>query len=182
MALKSSQAYNGFIAGPQTDTLLVGQELQLGGPTKIVSRVSCVGGSQGPYRFVMEQKRVALYLKNKNSSNPLLYNYDEFGNGQQSLAYVNFNTKVVHPVLPLCKAKANVNYYKIVVVEHFLNEYIEGDGPMNQAKFRDKCNKECGCLGFFYKEESSKCLLAPELGTLSKVSNSSHVAFIKISK
>ncbi|KAJ8616483.1 hypothetical protein MRB53_035855 [Persea americana] len=32
------------------------------------------------------------------------------------------------------------------------------------------------------REESSKCLLAPVSGTLTKVSNSSHVGFIKVSK
>jgi hypothetical protein len=37
-------------------------------------------------------------------------------------------------------------------------------------------------LGFFYKEESSKCLLAPVLGTLVGVSSPSHVGFIKMSK
>ncbi|XP_010279128.1 PREDICTED: epidermis-specific secreted glycoprotein EP1-like [Nelumbo nucifera] len=276
-----------------TDTLLVGQELRLGGPTKVVSRVSSVDGSQGPYSLVLEQNRVALYLKSNNSPKPLLYYYDELGSGQDPLAYVKFNSEpeteeayafdlefdyaminsssvsrriwarpkynatysmlrvesdgnlkiytysdkvdwgawevtftlfdrdgsmsecklptrcgslgvceddqcvacptplgltwwsknCAPPALPPCKSRANVtNYYKIVGVEHFLNEYTEGDGPMKLAECRDKCNKDCGCLGFFYREESSKCLMAPELGTLTKVSNTSHIAFIKLSK
>ncbi|XP_042484266.1 epidermis-specific secreted glycoprotein EP1-like [Macadamia integrifolia] len=91
------------------------------------------------------------------------------------------------PVLPPCNkgkggAGAKVNYYKVVGVEHFMNGYTEGDGPMKVVECRDRCSKDCGCLGFFYREESSKCLLAPELGTLTKVSNTTHVAFIKISK
>ncbi|WOH11938.1 hypothetical protein DCAR_0831434 [Daucus carota subsp. sativus] len=86
------------------------------------------------------------------------------------------------PVLPPCKgSRANVDYYKVVGVEHFLNGYTEG-GRMKIGDCRDKCSKDCKCSGFFYREESSKCLLAPELGTLIKVSNPAHVGYIKMSK
>lgn len=87
-------------------------------------------------------------------------------------------------VLPPRQARAkSVGYYKVVGVEHFLSGYsTQGDGPMGLAECRDKCNKDCKCLGFFYREESSKCLLVPELDTLTKVSNASHVAYIKMSK
>ncbi|OMO76205.1 S-locus glycoprotein [Corchorus capsularis] len=87
------------------------------------------------------------------------------------------------PVLPPCKSGgANVGYYKVVGVEHFTNAYTEGIGPMKLNDCRVKCSNDCGCLGFFYREESSKCLQVPELGTLVKVSNSSHVAYIKMPK
>lgn len=86
------------------------------------------------------------------------------------------------PVLPPCKGGSTVDYYKLVGVEHFRNGYTEGVGPMGLADCRKRCDKDCKCLGFFYREESSKCLLVPELGTLSKVSNSSHVAYIETSK
>ncbi|MCL7033588.1 hypothetical protein MKW94_003684 [Papaver nudicaule] len=77
--------------------------------------------------------------------------------------------------------KANtVDYYKVVGVEHFVNDYSKGEGSLKLDECRDKCSKDCECLGFFYKEESSKCLLAPVLGTLNKVANASHVAYIKI--
>ncbi|KAJ6333409.1 hypothetical protein OIU77_009306 [Salix suchowensis] len=86
------------------------------------------------------------------------------------------------PALPPCKRGAKVDYYKVVGVEHFLNGYSEGEGPMKLVDCRNKCSNDCGCLGFFYKEESSKCLLAPVLGTLVEVSSSSHVGYIKMSK
>ncbi|XP_043687518.1 epidermis-specific secreted glycoprotein EP1-like [Telopea speciosissima] len=98
---------------------------------------------------------------------------------------VGWSKSCATPVLPSCnkgKGGAKVDYYKVVGVEHFMNGYTEGDGPMKVVECRDKCSKDCGCLGFFYREESSKCLLAPELGTLEKVSNTTHVAFIKFSK
>ncbi|KAF8413746.1 hypothetical protein HHK36_001739 [Tetracentron sinense] len=266
-----------------TDTLLIGQVLLPGGPNKLVSRVSSVDGSAGPYSFVVEQRRLAMYLNSKNSPKPLLYYAsDEFGNGQGSLAHFVFQSEPVTdeayayelrfmydmnnstnsgtyilarpkynstysmlrvdfdgnlriytfydkvdwgawevtfnlfdrdgsewrlpkrcgslgvceddqcvacpmpqgllgwskncaaPMLSVCKKGANVDYYKVVGVEHFMNAYTEGDGPMKIAECRERCSKDCGCLGFFYREESSKCLLAPELGTLAKVSNSSH--------
>ncbi|KAJ6769957.1 EPIDERMIS-SPECIFIC SECRETED GLYCOPROTEIN EP1-LIKE [Salix purpurea] len=86
------------------------------------------------------------------------------------------------PALPPCKRGVKLDYYKVVGVEHFLNGYSEGEGPMKLVDCRNKCSNDCGCLGFFYKEESSKCLLAPVLGTLVEVSSPSHVGYIKMSK
>ncbi|KAL8103613.1 epidermis-specific secreted glycoprotein EP1-like [Apium graveolens] len=85
------------------------------------------------------------------------------------------------PILPACKGRANVDYYKVAGVEHFMNGYTEGGG-IKFVDCREKCNKDCKCAGFFYREESSKCLLVPELGTLIKVSRTSHVGYIKMSK
>ncbi|TXG66740.1 hypothetical protein EZV62_008015 [Acer yangbiense] len=75
-----------------------------------------------------------------------------------------------------------VDYYKIVGVEHFLNPYMDdSEKPMKVGECRDKCNKDCKCLGFIYKEDTSKCLLAPLLGTLIKDVNTS-VGYIKYAR
>lgn len=88
----------------------------------------------------------------------------------------------VPPKLAPCKSGAKTDYYKIVAVEHFLSPYLDGgDGPMKVGECRAKCDKDCKCLGFFYREASSKCLLAPVLGTLIKEVNTS-VGYIKYSK
>ncbi|OVA14811.1 Bulb-type lectin domain [Macleaya cordata] len=89
------------------------------------------------------------------------------------------------PTLAACKsggAATAAKYYKIVGVEHFMSPYDEGEGPMKVNDCRDKCSKDCKCVGFFYKEESSKCLRVPLLGTLIKDVNASHVGFIKYLK
>ncbi|KAK4797597.1 hypothetical protein SAY86_029923 [Trapa natans] len=89
------------------------------------------------------------------------------------------------PVLPPCgqAGAKGISYYKVVGVEHFLSGYsTQGDGPTKLADCKDKCNKDCKCVGFFYREESSRCLLVPELDTLTKVDNTSHIAYIKIPK
>ncbi|KAL8045746.1 hypothetical protein ABFX02_08G133800 [Erythranthe guttata] len=86
------------------------------------------------------------------------------------------------PTLPPCNGGANVDYYKVDGVEHFTSEYNEGSGPVSLAQCKDKCSKDCKCLGLFYKAESSKCLVVPELGSLPKVANSSYTGYIKISK
>lgn len=75
-----------------------------------------------------------------------------------------------------------LGYYKVEGVEHYMNGYTEGNGHLKLVECRERCNKDCGCLGFFYREKSSKCSLARELGTFVKVSNTSHVGYIKISK
>ncbi|KAK1302278.1 Epidermis-specific secreted glycoprotein EP1 [Acorus calamus] len=87
------------------------------------------------------------------------------------------------PKLPSCKsASVNVDYYKVVGAEHFSSRYNEGLGPMMLAECKKRCSTNCGCVGFFYREESSNCLTVPVLGTISSVSNTSHLAFIKIGK
>ncbi|PIA42198.1 hypothetical protein AQUCO_02100223v1 [Aquilegia coerulea] len=281
-----------------TDTLLVGQGLRPNGPTKLVSRVSDVDGSEGPYSFVLEKQSLALYLKSKNSKSPLLYYstdsenppyrgsnptksmvfdispktgsadaYElryEFYNGDNDwtmllarpkynstysflrlgsdgdIKIYTYNDKVdwgawevtyslfgnegvisgdecklpkkcgslglcdknqcvacprpkglkgwsegcAPPKLGHCKngQANNFDYYKVVGVENFMSDYKQGEGPVSLTKCKEKCNRYCECLAIFYKEESSKCLLVPELGTLRKVSNQTHVAYIKTPK
>ncbi|AAC83028.1 Strong similarity to glycoprotein EP1 gb/L16983 Daucus carota and a member of S locus glycoprotein family PF/00954. ESTs gb/AA067487, gb/Z35737, gb/Z30815, gb/Z35350, gb/AA713171, gb/AI100553, gb/Z34248, gb/AA728536, gb/Z30816 and gb/Z35351 come from this gene [Arabidopsis thaliana] len=73
-----------------------------------------------------------------------------------------------------------VNYYKIVGVEHFTGPYVnDGQGPTSVNDCKAKCDRDCKCLGYFYKEKDKKCLLAPLLGTLIKDANTSSVAYIK---
>ncbi|KAL5731166.1 hypothetical protein ACHQM5_003923 [Ranunculus cassubicifolius] len=86
------------------------------------------------------------------------------------------------PRLSECMGPTNVDYYKVVGVEHFTSEYNDGGGPASAIKCQEKCSMSCSCLGAFYREESSMCLLVSELGTLSKVSNNSHIAYIKMPK
>ncbi|XP_058103365.1 EP1-like glycoprotein 2 [Magnolia sinica] len=88
------------------------------------------------------------------------------------------------PKLPSssCKASASVDYYKIDGVEHFLSRNVEGVGPMKVEECREKCSKDCKCVGFFYWRESSKCWVVPFLRTIRKVEESSHTAYIKFSK
>ncbi|XP_047307610.1 epidermis-specific secreted glycoprotein EP1-like [Impatiens glandulifera] len=92
---------------------------------------------------------------------------------------LGWNKACSPPTAPSCKGGAKVGYYKVVGVEHFTSAYKDGAGPVKLADCRDKCSRDCKCLGFFYREDSSKCLLAPNLGTLVQVSNSAHVAYIK---
>ncbi|KAK0601063.1 hypothetical protein LWI29_020973 [Acer saccharum] len=80
------------------------------------------------------------------------------------------------PKPPPCgkRSAGKVDYYKIVGVEHFLNPYMDdSEKPMKVWECKEKCNKDCKCLGFIYKEDTSKCLLAPLLGTLIKDADTS---------
>ncbi|KAJ0256617.1 Bulb-type lectin domain-containing protein [Hirschfeldia incana] len=73
-----------------------------------------------------------------------------------------------------------VNYFKIVGVEHFNGPYVnDGQGPVSVNECKAKCDRDCKCLGYFYKEKDKKCLVAPLLGTLIKVANTSSIAYIK---
>ncbi|CAI9092511.1 OLC1v1027767C1 [Oldenlandia corymbosa var. corymbosa] len=86
------------------------------------------------------------------------------------------------PTLKPCSAAGKVDYYKIVGVEHFLNREStgNGEGPITVEACRDKCNKDCECKGFVYKQDIKKCLRLPVLGTLIRDANTS-TAYIKYS-
>ncbi|PON73788.1 lectin domain containing protein [Trema orientale] len=77
------------------------------------------------------------------------------------------------------KAAGAIDYFKVTDVVHFMSLYNEGEGPMKLSMCREKCSKNCSCHGFFFNNQSSRCLLAPEIGTLSMVANSSIVGYIK---
>ncbi|XP_059662718.1 epidermis-specific secreted glycoprotein EP1-like [Cornus florida] len=76
-----------------TDTLLVGQSLTSRGPTKLVSRASAAGNSNGPYSLVLEPKWVAMYYKSINSPTPMVYftTLKLFSLTSHSFAYVKFS-------------------------------------------------------------------------------------------
>ncbi|XP_039172006.1 epidermis-specific secreted glycoprotein EP1-like [Eucalyptus grandis] len=85
------------------------------------------------------------------------------------------------PKVTSCRP-GDFSYYKLAGVDHFLSKYTKGEGPMKEGDCRGKCNKDCKCLGYFYNQETSRCWIAYELKTLTKVANSTHVGYIKVPK
>ncbi|KAK3424484.1 hypothetical protein EUGRSUZ_F01233, partial [Eucalyptus grandis] len=82
------------------------------------------------------------------------------------------------PRVTSCRS-SDFSYYKIAGVDHFLSKYTKGEGPMKEGDCGGKCSKDCKCLGYFYNRETSRCWIAYELKTLTKVDNSTHVGYIK---
>ncbi|OVA15170.1 S-locus glycoprotein [Macleaya cordata] len=79
-------------------------------------------------------------------------------------------------------ASADVSYYKMEGVDHFLNTNFQGEGPMKIGECRKKCTKDCKCMAFFYRKDTSMCLLTAQLNTLMKAIDSSsneRIAYIK---
>lgn len=268
-----------------TDTLLVGQSLRVGGVTKLVSRASAKENKDGPYSFVMESKRLALYYQIKDSPSPVVYSAPELWKTQGTLEYVKFNSapenddnfayeltlelstggnlilgrpkyNATLSILRLgvdgnlriftyydkvdwgaweetftlfsrdsvwenecqlpercgkfgvcdeyqcvgcpsekgllgwsqqCEAKKlsscgvnDFHYYKVEGVDHFLNKYNSGIGPIKVDECGKKCTTDCKCLGYFYNQDTSRCWIAYELKTLTKVSNSTHFGYVKV--
>ncbi|XP_050368006.1 epidermis-specific secreted glycoprotein EP1-like [Argentina anserina] len=79
--------------------------------------------------------------------------------------------------LTSCGSKS-FRYYKIEGVDHFLSKYTSGEA-LKELDCSNKCALDCKCLGFFYNRDESRCWIAHELKTLTKVDKSSHVGFIK---
>ncbi|KAF5780828.1 putative S-locus-specific glycoprotein/EP1 [Helianthus annuus] len=76
-----------------------------------------------------------------------------------------------------CKA-SDFGYYKLQGVDHFTIKYTRGD-ETKQSDCESKCTKDCKCMGYFYHTDSSRCWIAYDLKTLTRVGNSTHLAYIK---
>ncbi|KAI9186358.1 hypothetical protein LWI28_016512 [Acer negundo] len=81
--------------------------------------------------------------------------------------------------LTSCAAK-DFHYYKVEGVDHYMSKYTRGSGPAKVEDCGKKCTSDCKCLGYFYNQDTSRCWIAYDLMTLTKVSNSTHLGFIKV--
>jgi len=79
---------------------------------------------------------------------------------------------------PGCKP-SGFQYYELKGVDHFTVKYTSGSGRTPKSSCENRCTKDCNCLGYFYNTDSSRCWLANELKTLTRVGNSTHLAYIK---
>ncbi|CAK7327666.1 unnamed protein product [Dovyalis caffra] len=91
-------------------------------------------------------------------------------------------SKDCEPVKPPACGSKNFYYYKLEGVDHSMSKYTSGSGPMKEDDCGKKCSSDCKCMGYFYNKETSKCWIAYDLQTLTKVENSTHVAYIKAPK
>lgn len=82
------------------------------------------------------------------------------------------------PLGGVCKA-SEFHYYKIEGVEHYMSKYTTGDSVSEDA-CGNKCTKDCKCVGYFYHKDNSRCWIAYDLQTLTKVENTTHVGYIKV--
>ncbi|GAV92268.1 B_lectin domain-containing protein [Cephalotus follicularis] len=88
-------------------------------------------------------------------------------------------SKGCQPVkLPSCNPNS-FHYNKLEGVDHFMSTHTSGAGPVKEIDCLKKCSSDCKCLGYFYHTLSSKCWVAYDLMTLTKVSNSTHLGYIK---
>ncbi|KAJ0733590.1 putative S-locus-specific glycoprotein/EP1 [Helianthus annuus] len=79
---------------------------------------------------------------------------------------------------PGCKA-SGFKYYEVKGVDHFTVKYTSGTGPVKRSDCESKCTKDCKCMGYFYHTDRSRCWIAYELKTLTRVGNSTSSAYIK---
>ncbi|KAD3066762.1 hypothetical protein R6Q59_019027 [Mikania micrantha] len=79
---------------------------------------------------------------------------------------------------PGCNA-GGFKYYQLKGVDHFTVKYTAGNRSASRSDCESKCTKDCGCMGYFYHTDKSRCWIAYELKTLTRVGNSTHLAYIK---
>ncbi|CAN0862204.1 EP1-like glycoprotein 3 [Linum grandiflorum] len=75
--------------------------------------------------------------------------------------------------------KRKFRYFELKGIDHFVAKYTRGDAPVKKGACEEKCSKDCKCLGYFYHSDSSRCWIAYELKTMSRVANQTHLAYIK---
>ncbi|TXG66745.1 hypothetical protein EZV62_008020 [Acer yangbiense] len=61
-----------------------------------------------------------------------------------------------------------------------LPESILEEVDRKGGDYGKKCTSDCKCLGYFYNQDTSRRWIAYDLITLTKVSNSTHLGFIKV--
>ncbi|KAF5780818.1 putative S-locus-specific glycoprotein/EP1 [Helianthus annuus] len=79
---------------------------------------------------------------------------------------------------PGCNA-SGFKYYQLKGVNHFTVKYTAGTEPVKQSDCESNCTKDCNCMGYFYHTDNSRCWIAYELKTLTRVGNSTSLAYIK---
>lgn len=89
----------------------------------------------------------------------------------------SWNRSCAPPKLAQCKNGTAARYYKIDGARHFLDSIRDGGDLLELDECKKKCDEDCNCLGFFHREESGRCLIAPVMGTLAK--DNEVVAYIK---
>ncbi|XP_058758979.1 epidermis-specific secreted glycoprotein EP1-like [Vicia villosa] len=77
-----------------------------------------------------------------------------------------------------CKP-SEFHYYKIEGVEHYMSKYTIGD-RVSEDGCGSKCSKDCKCVGYFYHKDNSRCWIAYDLQTLTRVANATHVGYVKV--
>jgi len=81
---------------------------------------------------------------------------------------------------PLGECKTSeFHYYKIEGVEHYMSKHTTGD-RVSEDTCANKCTKDCKCVGYFYHKDKSRCWIAYDLQTLTRVQNITHVGYIKV--
>ncbi|KAG6755217.1 hypothetical protein POTOM_041035 [Populus tomentosa] len=90
-------------------------------------------------------------------------------------------SKNCEPVKPPACGSKDFYYYKLEGVDHSMSKYA-GGSVVKEDDCGKKCSSDCKCMGYFYNKETSKCTIAYDLQTLTKVSNSTHVGYIKAPK
>ncbi|KAL1815382.1 hypothetical protein ACET3Z_017956 [Daucus carota] len=83
------------------------------------------------------------------------------------------------PKLSSCGPK-DFYYNKLAGVDHYMMKYTSGDGPVKDGDCGVKCTGDCKCLGYFYNQDTSRCWIAYDLSTLTRVVNATHLAYIKV--
>ncbi|KAL4574502.1 hypothetical protein LXL04_021334 [Taraxacum kok-saghyz] len=78
-------------------------------------------------------------------------------------------------VVTSCKV-SDFSYYKLEGVDHFMIKYTRGDGGKKQSDCESKCTKDCKFMDYFYHTQGSRCWIAYDLKTLTRVGNSTHLA------
>ncbi|XP_022877377.1 epidermis-specific secreted glycoprotein EP1-like [Olea europaea var. sylvestris] len=169
-----------------TDTLLVGQSLRVGGPNKLVGRVSEKENKDGPYSLVLEPKRFAMYYKSNNAQAPMIYfdSADYLSTGNNTLNSLKFASdpetreayayelKLEYPnggarILSRPKYNSTLTYLRLGI-----------DGTLKAYTFYDKVDYSAWEVTFtlFSRDSGDECQLPERCGKFGLCEDSQCVA------
>ncbi|KAA8515113.1 hypothetical protein F0562_018292 [Nyssa sinensis] len=149
----------------QTGTANKGVALRSIGPKRLVSRLSNMDPSDGPYSYSMEQRYLVMSYKSKNSQKPLLYyRSDEFGNGKGSLANLVFTSapeSIYNVTYSMLRVDKDGNLRIYTYEEHIdwgawevtFRLFDRDNGWESQCKMP----RRCGSLGVCEDDQCMEC-------------------------
>ncbi|KAL2476424.1 D-mannose binding lectin protein with Apple-like carbohydrate-binding domain [Abeliophyllum distichum] len=169
-----------------TDTLLVGQSLRLGGPNKLVSRVSKMENKDGPYSLVLEPNRFAMYYKSNNAPTSMLYfdstDYIFFGNSTINSLKFTCDPDTDEAYAYKLKLENPNNWVRILSRPNYNSTFtflrLGIDGTLKAYTFYDKVDYSAWEVTFtlFRRDSGDECQLPERCGNFGLCEDSQCVA------
>eukprot|EP00249_Psilotum_nudum_P021363 c28084_g1_i1 orf=994-3501(+) len=80
-----------------------------------------------------------------------------------------------------CANSSNIDLHLLGLgFDYFANEFSSYIKASGENQCQQLCEQNCSCVSLFFYEESNSCYLFSQLGTIQKIGNQKHSAYVKV--